>query len=187
MRIGYQGAVGSNAECAAQEIAQLQGYRGVDFVPLVGSRSVVEELAAGRIDLGVVAVRNSIAGEVTETLEAIEGHKHEVLCEHSIYIHHCLFRLHDVPVKKLRKVASHPQALAQTRKTRSKYKDQLEEVPAPDTAITAAWLSSGVLSPDTAVICRMNAGKMWGLELVAKNIEDDRTNRTTFQLLRAAQ
>lgn len=187
MKIGYQGAIGSNAECAAREIAQKMSFQDVEFIPLVGSRNVIEELDTDRIDLGVVAVRNSIAGEVAETLEAIAGKQHKVLCEHDVYVHHYLFKMPHVDAQELTHVASHPQALAQTRKTRQKFLPQLEERPTPDTAISAAWLSSGVLPPTTAVLCRDNAGKMWGLELMGAAIEDEPGNHTTFQLLQAQE
>lgn len=183
MRLGYQGAVGSNSEFAAREFVAKRGLGDVDLVPLIGSRSVVEELAAGRIDLGVVAVRNSIAGQVSETMDAIQGYNLNVLDEHTIDIHHFLFKLPEAHDGALRRVASHPQALAQTRETRQEKYPHLEEQLAPDTAITAAWLASGMLPGDVAVLCRKEAGLMWGLRLVDSNLEDHPGNQTTFVLL----
>ena len=183
MRLGYQGAVGSNSEIAAREIVAKRGMDDVELVPLIGSRSVVEELSSGRIDLGVVAVRNSIAGQVSETLEAIEGRSLTVLDTHTIDIHHFLYKLPEVDEADLLYVASHPQALAQTRLTRREQFPSLEEQPVADTAIAAAWLASGKLAHDVAVLCRREAGQMWGLDLIASNLEDHPGNQTTFVLL----
>ena len=52
-----------------------------------------------------------------------------------------------------------------------------------DTAIAARYLAEGRLSDDTAVVCRRNAGEMFGLRMVHENIEDRSDNMTEFHLL----
>ena len=53
-----------------------------------------------------------------------------------------------------------------------------------DTAIAAEMLSDGRLTEDTAVVCRRNAGEMFGLSMLYENIEDLEGNMTEFKLLR---
>lgn len=70
IRIGYQGIRGSNSETATDEFVRtlrLQRMGEVELVPSVSSMGVIQALREGRVDFGVLAVRNKIAGEVKET------------------------------------------------------------------------------------------------------------------------
>lgn len=185
MRIGYQGAEGSNAERAARIIAQESDTGDAELIGLVGSGQVVAALASGEVDLGVVAVRNSIGGAVCETDEALYRIDAEVLATTEIAIRHNLYKLPDIPVEWLRTVASHEQALAQTRQTRARRWVRLAESETPDAAIAAKWLAEGRFLPDVAVICGETAGEAYGLELVDADIQDV-DSRTEFQLIRLA-
>ena len=77
-------------------------------------------------------------------------------------------------------VASHIQALQQTKGTRKKILKNIPEIECLDTALAAKKLSKGEYPENYAVICRENAGLFFNLTLVAKNIEDDPFNKTTF-------
>lgn len=184
MLIGYQGDVGSNSEEAAHVMAARGGLDGAEYLPLVSSARVVEALRDGSADLGVLAVRNSVGGIVAETAEALAGNDFEMVDTEELAIKHYLFKRPDVPLDELSRVASHPQALKQTRLVRYLRFPQLEEVPISDTAIGARWLSDGTLPRDTAVLCSRRAGFENGLELVAAGLADDVHNRTRFVMLR---
>ena len=183
VRVGYQGEQGSNSLEAARGIVAGRSMGACDFLGLVSSIHVIESLVAGHCDYGVVAVRNSFAGTVSETAAALEGAPAHVLAELSLPVEHCLFRLPGVADDELTSVASHPQALAQTRQHRAKIAPQLVENPTPDTAISARWLAQGTLPPSTAVICSRQAGELYGLHLMAAGIQDDPDNHTDFVLL----
>lgn len=184
MRIGYQGAVGSNSEQAAHDMSDELGFADVEYVPLISSQGVISALVDGDIDYGVVAVRNSIGGMVVETAEAIRDVYLEIVCETTIDIHHCLYKHPDAQTDELRYVASHIQALKQTERTCGKRYPQLEPMEIEDTAIGAEWLASGKLGKDVAIICRDTAGERNGLELIEANIEDVSDNRTEFMMVR---
>ncbi len=185
MRIGYQGMIGSNSEEAAKIMVNRLGFNDVEFVPLVTSKNVIGELKRGEIDYGVVAIKNSLGGTVIETFEAIKNEYLELVATEVLPIHHCLFKKDSsINNSELRKVASHIQALNQTKITRSNSFSNLMEEEIEDTAIGAKRLSEGLLTSDTAVICRKNAGEYYHLELVAENIEDDKTNQTEFRMFR---
>lgn len=74
--IGYQGIVGSNSETAAQllfkNIYNENKYE-CELVPLTTSAKVFEALFTDKIDLGVVATRNSTCGNVMESMEALKN------------------------------------------------------------------------------------------------------------------
>ena len=185
MKIGYMGIPGSFSEAAAHELVKNNGFEHVEYVPLVCAANILNALKQGRVDYGVLGVENSTAGPVSEFVEAFENEKYEHLDTYVLPIHHCLFKLSaETPLEHLTEVASHPQALSQTKGTRASNWPQLAEKEIDDTAIGAEWLTKGTLPDTTAVICSRIAGDSWGLDLIAENIEDSSTNRTTFWLLR---
>lgn len=155
-----------------------------ELVPLVNSQRVVYALKTHEVDYGVVAVKNSIGGQVKETFDAIKDEQLELVSTTILDIHHCLFKLANVDAKDLTHVASHIQALKQTRKHRAEACPNLQELEIEDTAIGAQWLASGMLPPSTAVLCRANAGATFGLELIETNLEDEPDNRTEFRMFR---
>ncbi len=185
MKIGYMGIPGSFSEVAAQELAKKNSLDNVQYVPLICAANILTELKKGTIDLGVLGVENSSAGPVSEFVDTFSNVEYDHIDTFILPIHHCLFKLSaDTPMEHLKEVASHPQALSQTKGTRAGNWPQLTEKEIDDTALGAEWLAKGILSDTTAVICSYIAGQSWGLDLIAENIEDSSTNRTTFWLLK---
>ena len=182
MKIAYQGIPGSNSEAASALFAKNQGFIDPEYIPATHSKGVVELLARGAADYGVMATRNLIAGAVGETADALDGFSHRVIDAQWLPIHHCLF------VKRegsgIDCIASHIQALGQCEANlRKRYPGiPLREV--EDTAIAARYLADGGLPETTAVLCRKNAGEMFGLHLAAENLEDDSRNMTEFILIK---
>ena len=187
--IAYQGRPGSNSHAAARLFAERESFltgSGTAFLPCVSSEGVCTALAYGQAGYGVMARRNSIAGTVGETAQALgEFDGVALLSSIVLPIHHCLFSCSPaVTLSSVMSVASHTQALAQTRKTVSKLlscrKYTVRTV--PDTALAAEQLRAGELFRDTAVICPKEAGLANGLFLLVENIEDEKGNETVFGL-----
>lgn len=184
MKIGYMGIPGSFSEAAALELVKKNQFEEVEYVPLVCAANILQALKEGSVDYGVLGVENSSAGPVSEFVENFSHISYNHLDTFVLPIHHCLFkRSKDTPAAHLTAVASHPQALSQTKATRKSNWPQLVDQDIDDTAIGAEWLAKGILPHTTAVICSRIAGESWGLDLMAENIEDSSTNRTTFWLL----
>lgn len=183
IRVAYMGIPGSNSEQAATELAGAMGWDVFALVPKEDSRNTIDALDSGEADYGVVASRNVTAGPVEETENSLRGRDDiETLRALWLPIHHCVFvKRPGVPVKH---VASHIQALLQTRDHLSELYPDADRVEVSDTAVAAEMLSDGRLTEDTAVVCRRNAGEMFDLVLVHENIEDKEGNMTEFMLLR---
>lgn len=185
IRIGYQGDVGSNSEQAAREMADRLGLTDVSWAPLVSAKNVADMLERGDIDCGVFAMKNNLCGEVAETAQALSGDLGEedlqLMGSTVLEIHHCMFKKPGVSDDRLKSVASHVQALAQTKLTRAKLFPELEEIDAGDTALAAIRLANGLYPSSVAVICPKRAGLDNGLELMAQDIEDQ-PSRTEFHL-----
>jgi prephenate dehydratase len=179
-KIGYMGIPLSNSENAAKIFLGKHGMEA-EPVPLVTSEGVVKALMDGTVDYGVVATRNIVAGPVTETEEAMKLGSFCKIDEIGVPIHHCVF------VKKegvaVNTVASHIQALGQTKANLDILFPGAKRVAVEDTALAAEMLADGRLSENTAVICGMSAGIHNGLTLFKSNVEDDKENLTYFALI----
>ena len=183
MKIGFQGDCGSNSEIATKSfVGDLNDES--ELIPLISSKNVVEALKNGDIDFGVMAIENNIGGIVKETQDALNEKKIELVKKIQIDIHHCLFvKDKQIDLDEIKFVASHEQALFQTKKTLNKILKNIELVKIADTALGAKYLSDGKLTKDYAVVCSKQAGIMNNLYLLCENIED-RKSVTTFGLYR---
>lgn len=183
--IAYMGIPGSNSEQAAGEFAAKMGWDDFELLPRMDSRGVVKAMDEEGVEYGVVAVANINAGPVIETREALAGRDDiEFVLSFWVPIHHCVFVRDDCP--GVNHVASHIQALLQTHDNLERLYPGTDRIEVEDTAVAAEYLSDGRLPKDTAVVCRRNAGQMFGLRMVHENIEDRADNMTEFHLLRKA-
>ncbi|MFA6710375.1 MAG: prephenate dehydratase domain-containing protein [Candidatus Methanomethylophilaceae archaeon] len=183
IKIGYMGLPFSNSEEAALEFAKSNNWTDYELLPLISSKDVVLSLENKESDFGVVASNNIGAGPVIETELALKGKDNIELLQTSIvHIHHCVFvRKKDVVIQTL---ASHVQALLQTKNTLKKLYPNTDRLEVEDTALAAKMLSEGLLPDSCAVICKKDAGEFYDLILEHENVEDRKDNLTTFTLLK---
>lgn len=173
IKVGYQGIELSNSEMAAMDIVRLLGLGDVEFVPLVASPEVVDALAQGQVDYGVLAYENNLGGQVIETYEALASIDYEIVYRYKMPIHHALFvKDARVALGDVEQVVSHEQAIKQCKRYIATKLPGAEAVASKDTALSAQELKEGVLAPTAAVICRQVAGERHNLYLVEDNIED---------------
>lgn len=165
-------------------LAMRMEMKEVEHLPLVTSQGVIQALQDGAVDYGVVAVRNSVAGTVGETKDALQDMPFTVLDEIEMPIHHCLFKKNAaVADAQINQIASHIQALQQCKNALKNYFPNAAWNELIDTAIAAVYLENGTLPETTAIVCRKDAGQAAGLYLIHENIEDSDQNRTVFQLI----
>lgn len=183
MKIGYQGIVGSYSQRVAGLLADSAGIFDAEYVPLVSSANVAKALINGTVDYGVMAVYNSIGGDVAETAEALKTADFRKMTAIVMPIHQCVYKLSTMVVdSEIKKIASHIQALKQTKNSIKKYFPDASIIEVEDTATAAKMLSEGVLDRKTAVICSREAGIAYNLAQMYENIEDDSSNQTMFVL-----
>ncbi len=183
-RVGYMGIAGSFSEVAARELVREHGMKDAELIPMVCSRNILDALRAGEADYGVLGITNTTAGPVSEFVETFSDVDYETLGDYVLPIHHCIFIKPGVSPEDITEIASHPQAFRQTDHYREANYPNWEEHAVDDTALAAEYLAKGTLPETTAVICSMQAGLSWNLEMIAQNVEDSSENRTTFRLLK---
>ncbi len=178
MRVAFQGERG-----AYSDEAVLALFGEVEVLPCASLRAVFEAVAAGQADRGVVPVENSQAGSINETYDLLLAHTLYIVGEIDLRIRHCLLALPGQPLEAIRKVYSHPQALAQSEDFLQSH--GLEAVPAYDTAGSAKMVAEQRLKEVAAVASR-TAAHIYGLEVLVEGIETNPSNYTRFLALGSA-
>lgn len=182
IKIGFQGIEGSHSARAAEEIAQQSGFAGVAYQPLVSSQAVVDALLCETIDYALVAVSNSIGGEVNETQHAIKGEKLQEKASITLPVCHYAFACEPLEREAVELVISHPQALKQCRKNIAETFVRATTQAIEDTAIGARYIAENRYPKNTVVLCSWLAGEIHNLDFVVSNMEDSPDNKTTFKL-----
>jgi len=137
---------------------------------------VFQEVEAGNADFGVVAVENSAEGTVTHTLDRLITSPLHICGEVELRIHHCLMgRMEEL--RRVVRVCAHPQALAQCRDWLAEHLPEAERVPVSSNAEGARRARD---EEGTAAIAGETAAHVYGLKLLASEIEDRDDNTTRF-------
>lgn len=173
-KVGYLGPRGTFSE----EIA-LRFYRGVEgsFLPFSSIVGVIQAVENGEVSEGIVPVENSLEGSVNITLDTL-AHKVDlyIIREMVQPIRHNL--LVQEGTKHVNKVLSHAQALAQCRNYISCQYPGAELVPVESTAAAAYQAASGL--KNCAAVGSVRAAEIYGLQVLATDIQDNPNNATRF-------
>ena len=174
-RISYQGVPGANSEQASLQF-------NPDSEP-VGYHTFKEAFQAahkGECDYACLPVENSLAGSINQTYDLLNESTLHVVGEQIVHVHHNLMVKSGMTLADVKRVYSHPQALAQCQLFIEKHK--FEAVTDFDTAGAAKILSENG-GEGKAAIATKRAAEIYGLEILAHNIEDEDFNYTRFFIL----
>lgn len=138
---------------------------------------------AGKVKEGIVPIENKLQGTVRETLDELFYRDVYIAQELNIPVHHCLITLSHAKKSDIKYVLSHSQALNQCRKY---LKENFPKAGKQNFSSTAAALQEMLSKNDKtlAVIGPMEAVDSPNLKILAKNIEDEPDNSTTFIIIR---
>ena len=181
-RIGFLGPLGTFTEQALKSQPDLAR---AELVPYRTMPDVLDAVDAGEVDLGFVAIENSIEGAVNLTQDEL-AFNHDLLIQREVVldIEHCLVahpgtRLGDVTV-----VLSIPVATAQCHAYLRQHVPQADVRAANSTADGARLAAE--LGPGTAAVAPRVAGERYGLEVLATDIADHPGNQTRFVVVAKA-
>jgi chorismate mutase/prephenate dehydratase len=147
--------------------------------PLAAIDEVFREVESGAADFGVVPVENSTEGVINHTLDMFLLSPLKICGEVELRIHHHLLAK-DGDRRQLRRIVSHQQSLAQCREWLDSNLPALERVAVSSNA-EAARLAAG--DAQTAAIAGESAARIYGLQPLASNIEDNPDNTTRFLVI----
>jgi prephenate dehydratase len=175
--VAIQGEAGSFSHEAAQGVA---GDK-LELLPCRTFDLLFSAVTSGAAQRGVVPIENSLAGSIHENYDRLRAQPLHVVGETQVRVRHCLITRPDMQVADVRRVASHPVALAQCRRFFADH-PTIEAVPAYDTAGSVRELMGGTL-PAEAVIASALAATLYGAVVRRAELEDDPENYTRFVLV----
>ena len=175
--VAYQGERGAFSESAAMRLLG----REIEPVPCASFDEMFDAVAARTADCCVAPIENSLAGSIHRNYDLLLASRLTIGGETHLRIVHNLIARRDVPLAAIRRVYSHPVALAQcTRFLRAH--PSIEAVPVHDTAGGVRQVIERGRD-DEAGIASAEAAGIYGGHIVAPAVEDHAENFTRFLLL----
>ena len=174
MRIAYQGVAG-----AYSHIASMTVYPGQEYLPCDTFEKAMKLVSEGEADLAMIPVENSNAGRVSDVHFLLPQTGLHIIGEFFLPINHQLLGLPGTKLADVKSASSHPQALAQC-------SEFLKRHGIKPTARIDTALSQDVLKfqdKSIAAIASKLAGEIYGLDVVAPNVENARNNTTRFLIM----
>lgn len=176
-RVAIQGERGAFSELAARS---LFGPR-VEILPCPDFDALFRAAEKGRCRFALAPVENTIAGSVNRVYDLLLDSPLRVAGEAIIRVSHSLIALPGVPLRDIRRVFSHPVALAQCEEFFRRH-PRLTRVATYDTAGSVRLLREQG-ARDAAAIASEIAARLYGARVLKRGLEDHRANFTRFFLL----
>jgi prephenate dehydratase len=173
--IAFQGEPGANSHIAAQEVHP--DWQPLPCATFEDAFAAVSEGAAG---LGMIPIENSIAGRVADIHHLLPTSGLHIVGEHFLPIHFQLLATADANLGTIKTVHSHAHALGQCRKIIRKL--GLKSVVAGDTAGSAREIAAARDATRASLAPRL-AAEIYGLKILAEDVEDEAHNTTRFIIL----
>ena len=174
--VAFQGESGAYSEQA------LRNHFGTDAtsLPCTDFRGIFDAIHSGKSGRGILPVENSLAGTVSAAYDQLADHDLRIQAEVILRVEHCLMAPPGLQMKDIKRVKSHPQALAQCKQTLRRL--GIEPIVHYDTAGAARDLAANP-EPGTAAIASALAAKTYSLEILSRHLEDEPHNYTRFFVL----
>ena len=178
-RMAFQGAKGANSEIAIRDM-----YPNMEAVACDTFEDAFNALKKGDVELAMIPIENTIAGRVADIHHLLPESGAYIIAEYFLPIRFDLMVLPGVKLDEISTVYSHVHGLGQCRNIIRKH--GWKAVVGGDTAGSAKLVSqSGDRS--LAALAPALAAEIYGLETLAKNVEDHDHNTTRFVILSQAE
>jgi prephenate dehydratase len=175
MHVGYQGEALSYSDQAVAELYP-EGER-TGFASFVAA---FESLRDGVIERLVVPIENSTTGSVLPVLDRLLPGQVHIVAEHLVEVRHALLGLHGSALEGIKRVRSHPEALAQAEAILTHW--GWESMPVHDTAGAVRQVAEQG-DPSEAALAPERAAAPFGLTVLLRDVVDRPHNTTRFVVL----
>ena len=178
--IAYQGVEGAYSFLAGEKFFRSQ----LDNCSFEGYKSFADVVAAvenGQADYAMLPIENTTAGSINAVYDLLLATKLNIVGEEVFPVQHCLLGVEKAPLSTIRRIYSHYQALAQCSDFLSRLKNCDQET-YMDTAEAAKKISAEG-DPSQAAIASEEAGRIYGLKVLKRNLANQRENFTRFVIV----
>ncbi len=176
-KIAIQGYEGSFHD----EAAHLHFGKEIEVVPADTFDHLADMLKSKVVDYAIMAIENSIAGSILQNYRILRENNFHITGEKHLRISHNLMALPGTSIGQIKEIHSHPMALNQCLNFFQGF-NNIKLVETEDTALSARQISQ-MGRPDIAAIASSKAAKIYGLEIIAPEIETHKQNYTRFFIL----
>jgi prephenate dehydratase len=176
-RVAFQGEPAAFSQIAAQK---LLGER-VHTVACPTFESLFDSIAEGRADLILAPLENTLAGPVLRCYDLLYQSALTMIGEVVLRIGHCVIGCPGSSLDGIRRIQSHPVALAQCERFFAAHPYIAKSV-AEDTAGSVRQIME-LRDPSVAAIASEDAAREYGAQVLVSAVEDDPNNFTRFALL----
>ena len=174
-RIAYQGEPGANSHSVCK-----QHYPDSEAIPCASFEDVFAAVESGEADLAMIPIDNSIAGRVADIHHFLPDSDLHIIAEHFLRIRFHLMAVPGATLDTITTAHSHVHALGQCRKIIREH--GLRPIISGDTAGAAREVAEAA-DPTQAAISPPLAAEIYGLEILAEDVEDEDHNTTRFVVL----
>lgn len=174
-RIAFQGEPGANSDTACRDM-----FPAMEPMPCPTFEDAFVAVEGGKADLAMIPIENTIAGRVADIHHLLPESRLHIVGEYFLPIHFQLMVLPDAEMADIKAVHSHIHALGQCRKIIRKHR--WKPLVAGDTA-GAARLVRDLGDRTQAALAPRLAADLYGLKIIASDVEDQENNVTRFVVL----
>jgi prephenate dehydratase len=175
LRISYQGEPGANSHLASLEV-----YGECEPVGCATFEDAIAAVKSGDARYAMIPIENSLAGRVADIHHLLPSSGLYIIGEHFLPIRFQLMGLKGSKINRITDVYSHVHALGQCRKIIRKHGFKAHV--AGDTAGAARQVAEWG-EPTRAALAPRLAAEIYGLDVLAEDVEDERHNTTRFVIL----
>ena len=175
MKIAFQGEPGANSH-----IAIVEAYPDAEPMPCATFEDALSAISSGEADLGMIPIENSVAGRVADIHHLLPASGLFIIGEWFLPVRHQLMAVKGTNISDIKSVESHVHALGQCRRVIRKL--GIKPIVHADTAGSARDISERKDKTVAAIASRL-AAKIYGLDILAEDIEDEAHNTTRFVVL----
>ncbi len=174
-KIVFQGEPGANSHIASRDV-----YPDYEAVPAPTFEDCFQAMTRGDVDLAMIPIENSLAGRVADIHHLLPDSGLHIIGEYFLPIRFQLMAPHGATLDSIKTVESHVHALGQCRRILRAH--GYRAVVAGDTAGAARIIAEAGDITRAALAPRF-AAELYGLDILAENVEDAEHNTTRFVIL----
>src|SRR6195952_295445 len=175
MKIAFQGERGANSH-----IAIVNAYPGAEALACPTFEDALAAISSGEADLGMIPIENSVAGRVADIHHLLPQSGLFIVGEWFLPIHHQLMAPRGAKLAGIKTVESHVHALGQYRRIIRKL--GIKPIVSGDTAGSARIVAERGDKSCASIASRL-AAEIYGLDILAEDVEDETHNTTRFVVL----
>ena len=174
-RIAFQGELGAYSHQACRDARP-----DMEALPCRTFEDTIEAVKSGAADLAMLPVENSTYGRVADIHSLLPHSGLHIVDEAFVRVHINLLVLPGVPLEKIEKAMTHTVLLGQCRNFLSEH--GIARLTGADTAGSARQVAE-MGKPEIAALASELAGEIYGLDVLARHIEDQGNNTTRFLVM----